>query len=136
MTVGVRSCWGLVCPSNTSPCACIDYGDDTIYLNCASQSLSDTQASSILTAYLGAGISPLSYLYMPSNLLTKVPDQLRQFPRLIGADLPGNRITTVASSGTFNFNRQYARIYLPLNTLTSIAAGAFQGTTPTHLLIK
>ena len=117
----------LVCPSTTSPCVCIEYLVDTIYLNCGSASLSDTQASTVLNAYLTAGISPLGYIYMANNQLTKVPDQVQQFPRLVGVELPGNKIATLPSSSTFNMNAKFARISLPMNNLTSIAAGAFQG---------
>ena len=119
-----QSCQALNCPN--TQCACIDYGDGTIYINCASLSLTDSSASTILNAFLANGISPVSYLYIPSNQLTKVPDQVRQFTRLIGAEMPGNKITTLQAN-SFNFNGKFARIYLPLNTLNSISAGAFQG---------
>ena len=120
----------VTCPNSASlaPCTCSDSGDGTTaILDCYSLSLSDAQVSQILSAYISSTrSSPLSYLLLTDNLLTKVLDQIGQLAQLDKVELNFNSITTVAS-GAFNFRTTLKDVYLNNNKLTSIAAGAFQG---------
>ena len=121
-----------VCPpvNVISPCTCIQQTATTTYLNCASNNLNNSQVSDILDAYLAtADVSPVSYLGLYNNLLTRVPVQIEFFTQLIEATFYSNSISSI-ESGAFNLADDANPLqYLSLhgNQMTTIAPGAFKG---------
>ena len=123
----------VICPlaSDYSPCDCreptlvIDQG--TIVLDCSRRNLDDSAVSKILDTFLNTiGVSPLGYATFTGNRLTKVPDQIRQFPQLFAVALDYNNIQSIPT-GAFNFVRTLKYLYLSVNQMTTIAPGAFGG---------
>ena len=88
-----------ICPPEAeySPCVCRDYyGDGTLLLDCDYRSLDDQQISDMLNFFLPEqGISPLSVLRLENNKLTKIPTQIKSFPRLKEVYLWQNAIETI-----------------------------------------
>lgn len=123
-----------------SPCSCSAYNTDNytdaLLLDCYNKNLDDTKASSILTAFLQPGVSPLAAVRFWANQLTRVPDQIKQFPLLSYADFLNNLIGSIPSS-SFNFDAvKLNNLNLGFNRLTNIDAGAFQGIIKSKYLIK
>lgn len=118
----------IVCPlvADYTPCDCITYFGDTLLLDCYNKNLDDTKTSRILNAFLQDGISPLGAVRLWANQLTRVPDQIKLFPKLSYADFLNNPITSIQSN-SFNFNARLENLNLGYNRLTSIEPGAFQG---------
>ena len=123
----------VICPlpSEYSPCDCreptllVDQG--TIVLDCNRRDLDDAAVSKILDKFLTTiGVSPLGYASFTANRLTKVPDQINKFARLLAVALDYNQIATVPT-GAFNFVTTLRYLYLSYNQLTTISPGAFQG---------
>ena len=131
MIAGLAAGQAPVCPAANliAPFSCADSGDGTtLTLDCFNQGLTDSRVSTILNAFTVNGISPLREVVLWQNQLTTVPTQLRgsTFSRLDTIDLDENQITALAS-GTFNLNSPLVALYLNINGLSTIAAGAFQG---------
>ena len=123
----------VVCPpvEAISPCTCSEYyyTTTTTTLNCAGQNLIDSQVSAILDAYLKTpNVSPVGYLNLSFNLLTRVPVQVKSFTQLQYAFLYDNSISSI-ESGAFNAPDAYplSNLWLDGNQLTTIAPGAFKG---------
>ena len=114
-----------------SPCDCSEWtGTGTIRLSCFAANLTDSKTAEILQVFLTTpGVSPLSILKLDRNQLTRIPDQINQFPQLVRVQLDSNNITSIDSAGAFKFNGTAPLQLLMLyNTqLTNIAPGAFQG---------
>lgn len=72
------------------------------------------------------GISPVSILFLSNNLLTRVPDQIRFFPKLITANLDYNKLTSI-DSGAFNFTSKLSYLNIFGNQIATIDPGAFLG---------
>ena len=77
----------VVCPSaaDYAPCECSEYiyQPGTVFLGCSSKQLTDSRASDILDVFLTTpGVSPLVYLDLQYNQLTREPSQIKSFPQL------------------------------------------------------
>ena len=120
----------LVCPPAQyyRPCSCNNWGDGAAWLFCFNLNLNDTKTSQILSAFLSyqSVISPLGAVTLNENKLTKVPDEIKFFPRLVYVNLAGNNIRTI-QRGTFNFTLTADRVLLFENEINFIEPGAFQG---------
>ena len=125
----------IVCPpeADYAPCGCREYSKTpgTIYLNCQSQKLTDSQMSDILDAFLTTpGVSPVAFLSLEyGKLLTRVPSEVRLFNQLDWVFLSDNNITSI-DSGAFNFPdaaNPLGNLDLAYNKITTIAPGAFKG---------
>ena len=126
----------VVCPSpaeSYSPCSCDEYSQQpgTISLYCAFKNLNDSAVSDILDSFVNASsksqstISPIAELRLESNLLTRVPDQIRLFQQLHSVQLYGNEIEQIPPAA-FNITVSPVRIVLYLNRIKTIAPYAFQ----------
>ena len=124
----------VICPpaADYAPCLC---GENrgrpgTVYLYCYNQNLTDSQMSGILDAFLTTpGVSPLGYLSMWQNQLTRVPTQIKSFNQLDAVYIYENSIASIGS-GAFNFPdaaNPVRDLSLYYNQLTTIAPGAFRG---------
>lgn len=126
----------IVCPDRTAiaPCNCNDGGDNVgIELECFAKDLTDAQVSVILDTYLSTpGVSPLTYLMLRANQLTRIPSQVTSLPQLDRIELNFNKITTVAT-GSFNLKATLKWLFLENNLIATIEPGAFQGI---RLIIK
>ena len=120
----------LVCPPAQyyRPCSCNSWGDDAAWLFCFNLDLNDTKTSQILSAFLSSQsvISPLGAVTLNDNKLTKVPDEIKFFSRLVYVNLAGNNIRTI-QRGAFNFTSTADRVLLYENEINFIEPGAFQG---------
>ena len=121
----------IVCPDRTAiaPCNCNDGGDSkSVELECFGHDLTDAQMSSILETYISTpGVSPLAYLMLRANQLTKIPSQVAQLGQLDRIELNYNKITTV-TAGSFILNSSPLKwIYLDNNLISEVQSGAFQG---------
>jgi Leucine-rich repeat (LRR) protein len=114
-----------------SPCECTEWtGTGTIRLSCFARNLTDSKATEILQVFLTTPeVSPVGILKLDRNLLTRIPDEIHQFPQLVRVQLDSNNITSIDTAGTFKFTSTAPLQLLMLyNTqLTTIAPGAFQG---------
>jgi len=121
----------IICPAFEiySPCTCTErpISPDTIEIDCVYRFLSDSRMNEIMDALLTTpGISPVSILFLSNNLLTRVPDQIRFFPRLTTANLDYNKLTSI-DNGAFNFTTKLSYLNIFGNQIATIAPGAFQG---------
>ena len=122
----------VVCPSNPSysPCNCTEYGAivGNIYLDCRNQQLSDSKAEDILTSFLTSpGVSQVASIDLHFSQLTRIPDQIRSFSKLVYLDISFNSISSLQSNA-FNFVSKVTTLYANTNQIKSIAPGAFGGT--------
>ena len=125
------------CPpsANLAPCICMFYsGTNTSALFCAGYNLDDARVSYILNAFLSPWIAPLTTISLHSNLLTRVPNQIRQFFKLDYVNLNSNLITAV-TTGSFNIAVPFVLELTNNPSLTTIEEGAFQGKTIIRLCI-
>lgn len=119
----------IVCPKPDDyfPCKCLDYNDGTAYLFCDRQNMQDAKISQILQAYLAtANVSPLSFLQLQYNQLSRVPAEIHLFPALNYVNLEYNNIENV-QTGAFNFTALLYQLHLSSNPLLAIQTDAFQG---------
>jgi len=126
----------VVCPPPAAYapyCYCSEWSHKpgTINLDCArNAAINDTQMSDILDAFITTpGVSPVGYLFLVENQLTRVTSQINFFPQLETVDLQNNAITS-ADSGTFNFQdaaNPIKDLLFAWNGVKTIAPGAFQG---------
>ena len=131
--VSIAWAHAITCPpsADLSPCYCTEFfTPNKASLWCVNLNLDDAKMGEILDNYLAAGdsVSPLEVLYLDSNQLTRVPNQIARFPSVFYVNLEKNRISSIAS-GSFNFGAEIPpiRLFLGYNKLLSIEAGAFQG---------
>ena len=133
----ISTCWSavktsVVCQPSAaySPCGCseIDFTGVTA-LNCGRQNVSDSRASEILDAFINNNaISPVQYIGLWANQLTRIPLQIRQFPkRLVTVDLSENGITSIDSDAIHSTSPPQSLI-LRNNQVSAIAPGTFNGT--------
>ena len=86
--------------------------------------------AAFLSSALSASISPLKYIYLWKNQLTRTPSQIRHFPhRIVTVDLSDNNITSIEHV-TFNDAALPQSVILQNNLLATIEPGAFKGTVP------
>jgi hypothetical protein len=121
----------IVCPPFEiySPCTCTEppISPNTIEIDCVYRFLSDSRMNEIMNALLTTpDISPVSILFLSNNYLTRVPDQIRFFPKLITANLDYNKLTSIDYSA-FNFTSKLSYLNIFGNEIATIAPGAFQG---------
>ena len=124
----------VICPPDDAiaPCNCAEssYYPGNIYLDCYYSNLNDSQTGEILDGYLTtSGVSPLVYLNLQYNRLTRVPSQVKSCTQLVDLYFDANLITSV-ESGAFNFtgsSNSLRNLYLFGNQLTTIAPDAFEG---------
>ena len=124
------------------PCTCNQYSTPLsevdqygiIALSCYGENLNDSRVSDILDAFITTpDVSPLTYLNLPSNNLTRVPTQIKSFDQILVVNLRSNAITSIQSSAfyltdSYNSNPYtYPYFDLTSNQLTTIAPGAFTG---------
>ena len=107
--VAVATASKITCPDAKviAPCTCDAYGANVVMhapskpneyaaLHCAFKELDDAQVSDILDAYLNtAKVSPLRYLALDNNRLTKVPQQISRFTQLNYLLLNKNKIASL-----------------------------------------
>jgi Leucine-rich repeat (LRR) protein len=114
------------------PCRCLrtDPEQDSVSLarlDCYEKDLNDSTAGAILNSYLSTRhATPLKYLDLQKNGLTRVPSQLKLFPHLETVYLYDNAIRTIRY-GDFNFTATLNHLSLDSNQLTTIEPGSFQG---------
>ena len=122
----------IICPPPESyaPCSCsVDSTGNgtTVRVGCSFNFLGDVRVSEILDAFLTTpSVSPVSYLTLNWNLLTRVPLQISQFTHLETVLLDQNFIISLPKNA-FNFTRPPRYLWLNNNRLNAIEAGAFQG---------
>ena len=124
----------IIGPDITSyfPCSCtpdlsIDDNDPHITLICDKLNLTDSKMSDILDAFLTTpNVSKILRLALPGNNLTRVPDQIRLFTRLIYVDLEDNHIQTI-HSGAFVSHLDQHYVFLDNNKISHLEPDAFQG---------
>ena len=119
----------IVCPKPEDyfPCRCVDYGSASVYLFCDRQNMRDDKISQILQAYLATpGVSPLSFLQLQYNQLSRVPQEIHLFPQLNYVNLEYNNIENVQTAA-FNFTATLYQLYLSSNPLVTIEPDAFAG---------
>ena len=124
------------CPSNReliSPCTCENLGlgsTGSIHLDCSSGNLDDKKASDIFNAFLSyANVSLLTSLTLYNNSLTRIPEQIRLFPRLVRMSLSTNKFKSVERSVYFPQTVEFLEhLGLDYNQISTIEPGAFQST--------
>jgi Leucine-rich repeat (LRR) protein len=100
-----------------------------ISLDCNSKRLNDSQTGDLLNAFLTTpGVSQVAWIDLHFNQLTRIPAQIRSFPKLVYIDVSFNTID-VFQSGDFNFvsSNKLTTLWGNGNRLKSIAPGAFEG---------
>jgi len=100
-----------------------------ISLDCNSKSLDDSLTGDVLNAFLTTpGVSPVAWIDLHYNQLTRIPAQIRSFPKLVYIDISFNTIG-VFQSDDFNFvsSNKLTTLWGNGNQLKSIAPGAFGG---------
>ena len=114
------------CPTEElySPCKCHDdvFDDLSLLLDCDQQSIDDQQMSEILNVFL---IYPLRALRAEYNRLTKIPDEIKLFPKLQELYLYENDIQII-TAGSLTFNSVEKIVGLGTRVHT-IEPGAFVG---------
>ena len=119
------------------PCKCFNRGiepNGTMALDCNGQSLSDEEASHILNNFIrnSSDFTLLRQVSLMVNLLTRIPKEIRLFPRLTQMNFGGNLIGTIRAAD-FNFTSpivnddEIIHILLFANNINYIEPGAFDG---------
>ena len=128
----------VTCPNSEiiAPCTCDAYGANVVMhapmkentfaaMNCAFKALDDTAVSRILDAYLGtSNVSPLRYLALDNNNLSKIPEQIPRFNQLNYLLLNKNKITSLPS-GSLKFGDTLWHLALAENPIDNLQPGAF-----------
>lgn len=138
--VSVIAASKITCPvaEVIAPCTCDAYGANVVMhvpskaneyaaLHCAFKELDDERVSDILDAYLNTpNVSPLRYLALDNNKLTKVPQQIARFTQLNYLLLNKNKITSLPE-GSLKFGDDHVwHLALAENPLfDNIQSGAF-----------
>lgn len=127
----------IVCPqlSSISPCTCSQYFggyspliNNGIKIDCTEKNLIDSQMSSVLSACLAKGLSPVQEISASFNQLTKVPNQIQKFPALSILDLGNNRIADILCDNgkpPMTVNSTLVKISLRSNQIKRIPSGVF-----------
>ena len=124
----------MKCPPNIIDyfqCDCSDSGDGTIWLkNCGGdEKLGDAKTSELLQWFItNSDISPLRWLNLAYNQLTRIPKELSQLKHLKSVYFHHNAIRTLKAND-LNFSQTIEEIYLTDNSLINIEPGAFNGET-------
>lgn len=119
------------------PCKCFNHGlvpNNTMALDCNGQSLSDEEASHILTTFIrnSSDFTLLRQVSLMVNILTRIPKEIHLFPRLTQLNFAGNLIGTIRAAD-FNFTSpvvnvdEIIHILLFANNINYIEPGAFDG---------
>lgn len=100
LTMFKPSCYSqaeFICPNPTSisPCTCDGADGISIVVNCDDQNIKDSQISRILNAFLVPGLSPVAFMSLKYNQLTKVPKEVSKFPDLLYIDFSNNKIANI-----------------------------------------
>jgi len=120
----------IICPDAKfiAPCTCNAYGANVVMhapmkenifaaMNCAYKELDDATVSGILHAYLSTpNASPLRYLALDNNKLTKIPEQIIYFTRLNYLLLNKNKIDSL-TTGSLKFGDTLWHLGLAENPL-------------------
>ncbi len=123
-TVFVRS------PELIGPCKCVNFGlkpNNTMALDCNSLNLNDKEASHILYNFIrnSGDFTLLRQVSFWRNRLTKIPQEIRLFPRLTEMNFGYNQIEIIRTAD-FNFtspvvdNNELVRVYLSDNQINFI----------------
>jgi len=116
-------------PGEIAPCSCTDLGNEglVVQLNCRNVNLDDARTSQILDKMISwPRVSPLRYVDLSFNQLTKIPNQLPQFSLLNNVNLEANQIASIEADA-FDFVATFTSLSLNSNPITSVQEGAFQG---------
>ena len=121
----------VVCPPSFAyaPCICVEISErpGTIFVDCWDKPLGDSGVIRVLDAFLTTpNISQVGWVRLFNTQLTRIPDQMKLFPRLFWTDISGNSIPSI-ESGAFNFTENLEKLDLLGVELTTIAPGAFGG---------
>lgn len=124
----------VICPSAEAiaPCHCIEpfLYPGTVEIYCSGVSATDATVNAALDAFVKTpDVSPVTYLYLHNNSLTRIPDQVKSFSQLKFVDFWNNKITSIGA-GAFNFedaSNPVLSLSLYGTQLTTIAPGAFKG---------
>lgn len=127
------------CPESEviAPCKCVNYGFETngmMALDCAKLTLNDEETSHILTTFIrnSSDFTLLRLVSFMLNGITKIPREIRLFPRLTQMNFAFNRISTIRADD-FNFtspivsNDETVYIVVAINNINYIEPGAFDG---------
>ncbi len=126
-------------PSSISPCTCSQYADlngklndNSIVIECESKGLNDEQISVVFNAFLfSTKVSPVIKINAASNRLTRIPQQISEFPHLSIVDLGFNKITEIPRTDKKPFVNQNRFkngsifINLQFNEIVRVPSGAF-----------
>ena len=113
------------CPTLINPCSCgwASNGSYYLRLNCFNQNLNDTMLGNILDRFLYSNdtMKFLGEMNLSSNLLTRIPKQIKYFLNLSEINLGVNRIESLSFTD-FNFSNRfwYVRINLSNNRISKI----------------
>jgi hypothetical protein len=122
----------ITCPpeADYTPCTCREAANDPglITVACPRLGLTDAAASKILDSFLNTpNVSPVGFVDFSTNLITRIPDQIKMFPQFLGGNFEDNDITSI-QTGAFNFRSGMLHtLILAYDKIKSIEAGAFQG---------
>ena len=113
------------------PCGCSEYDMGTIKLDCSNRKLNDSRVSYVLEVFLTTpGTSPVGFLDLWVNQLTRIPSQIKSFTQLRWLNFQYNPSITSIESGAFNFpdaSNSIQMLFLKYNQISTIAPGAFKG---------
>ena len=111
------------------PCKCRGKGEiGGLKLDCNDRPLGDDQISQILNIFL-QDEDKLGQILLSNTGLSKVPEEIGQFPRLAFVDLRSNKIRSI-KSGAFKFPdivKELGSVDLGYNEISLIEDNAFQG---------
>lgn len=124
-------------PELIGPCKCVNYGlepNNTMALDCKLLNLNDKEASHILNTFIrnSGDFTLLRQVSFWRNLLTKIPQEIRLFPRLTEMNFAYNQIEIIRTAD-FNFtspvvdNNELVHVYLDNNQINFIEPGVFDG---------
>ena len=103
---------------------------NTVEIYCSSVGATDNTVSAAFDAFVKTSdVSPVSYLYLHNNSLTRVPDQVKSFTQLRYVDYWNNQIALI-DAGAFNLqdaSNPLLALSLYDSQLTTIPPGAFKG---------
>ena len=124
-------------PELIGPCKCVNYGlepNNTMALDCNSLNLNDEEASHILNTFIrnSGDFTLLRQVSFVWNRLTKIPQEIRLFPRLTQMNFGYNQINTIRPVD-FSFaspivgNDEMVGVFLGGNIINFIEPGTFDG---------
>jgi len=136
------------CPESEfiAPCKCMNHGfepNGLMALDCNRLNLNDEDASYILNTFIhnSSDYTLLRHLSLVGNLLTRIPREIRLFPRLTELHFGINQIGTIRAID-FNFtspivnDQEMVQIHLVSNVISYIEPGAFDGKRCLHYYLS